>query len=516
MTTFAFFLVMAAIAHGLARLFRISPIPILLLAGFASTRLIPEMPANILQGLLEVGLVFLVFTAGIELNPRRIGNRIKAVALVAAVQFIVIGILGFGLALGLSYDVHTALYLAFALSASSTLVVVRLLKQRQQMFEPFGRLVIGVLLLQDIMIIVGMVVLLRLPEGALAVAQGLGSTALLGGLAWIGHRWIVPFLIVHLELDDEIRLLSIFSLLFAYTGLAWTLDLPLVAGAFLAGYALSSFPANGLSRGILLSLQSFFFSLFFLALGALIVLPGWKETLDILVFAIFVILVTVPLVAAIAERMGYSARAAIESGLLLSQTSEFSLIIALHGWMAGQITGEVFSTIALLTVGLMTLTPYIATDQHTWRLMKIHPMIRSRNVEIPRRHVLMLGYGSVGDAIVRTLEDTDIKLVVVDDDPAVIRKLREKGIACLRGDGSDERLLQQVNAREAVAIVSSIRRVSDTESILRHVQSSKVPVIFRVLEAETAKRLRKLGGRPVVMIDPSIELFMRWVKENDL
>lgn len=514
MSALALFLIVAAIAHGLARLLHLSPIPLLLLAGIGIARFTPELPPEFLQGLLEVGLVFLVFAAGIEMNPRRIAGRTRSVLWVAAVQFFVLGLLGFLLALFLDYDPQTALYLAFALSASSTLVVVRLLKQRQQMFEPFGRLVLGVLLLQDVLIIIGMIVLLRLPEGALAVAQGLGAAALLGGLAWIGYRWIVPFLLVRLELDDEVRLLTILSLLFGYTGLAWLLELPLVAGAFVAGYALSSFPANGLARGGLLSLHSFFLTLFFLALGALIVVPDWSAFIHIAIFAVFVIGVTVPLVAAVAERMGYSARAALESGLLLSQTSEFSLIIALHGWGAGQISAEVFSTIALLTVGLMTLTPLLATDQNTWRLMRLHPLIPSEKDPIRPGHVLILGYGSVGEGILRALKGSDRQPVVVDDDPAVIRKLRERGITCLRGDGSDERLLKRAQAQQAAAIVSSMRRVGDIEKILHHLGGNQVPVIFRVLEESTAVRLRAQGGHPVVMIEPTTELFMQWVKEN--
>ncbi len=517
MIDLALLLIAAALAHGAARLLRVPAIPLLLLTGLGLAQYGPKLPDALMFNTLELGLVFLVFAAGIELNPRRTGNRGRSVLIVGVTQFTALGVLGYLFAVFLGYDSTTALYLAFALSASSTLVVIRCLKQRQQMFEPFGRLVTGVLLIQDVLIIVGIIIALRLPAGYPSILEGIGSAILLGALGYGGHRWLVPLLFIRLHLEPELRLLAILSLLFVFTALAWALGLPLIAGAFVAGYALSAFPVNGLARGTLSSLTDFFLAVFFVALGALILPPGWEILRDAALLAAFVVVVTVPLVAYIAERTGLSARSAIESGLLLSQTSEFSLVIALHGWMAGQITAEVFSLIAVLTVGTMTLTPTLSTDENTWRLMKLHPLHLRKHVApgaTMRDHIVLLGYGSAARSIIRALKGTNRTAVVVDDDAIVVRQLREQGIPCIRGDGSDPRALARVHARHARCIVASLRRPSDADKVLDYIANTNAKLMIRVFDEAQAGRLEQRGALTVLTTQPTLAVFLEWLREN--
>lgn len=516
MTTLTLLLLAAALAYGLAKLLHLPAIPLLVLCGWGLGMLLPDLPENLLANILELGLIFLVFIAGVELNPRRVRKHVRGVVIVGTVQFVALGILGYGFARLLNYPPGSALFMAFALSASSTLVVIRCLKQRQQMFEPFGRLVTGVLLLQDLLIVTGLIVLIHLPEGGIAVAIALTKGAVLGVLAWCAHRWIIPFLVLRCNPDEELLLLIVLSLLFAFAGGAWLLDLPLVAGAFLGGFALSSFPVNGVVRGLLLSLGDFFLGIFFLVLGALIVLPDLDMLVKTAAFTVFILVVTVPVVTLIAEKCGYSARASIESGLLLSQTSEFSLIVALYGWMMGHIAVETFSVIALMTVITMTLTPFIATDQNTWRVMRLHPT-RFRSQSVPpdlEDHILIIGFGSAGESILRLLKDQPRSMVIIDDDAAVIARLRERGYYCLQGDGSDDQILDLAHARRSTAIVSSMRRVADTTNILRHLKGTEVPLVVRVLDPMAAEQLSRAGAHTIVMVEPTAEIFLDWFESN--
>jgi len=149
-------LVAAAVAFGLAKLMRLPPIPLLILVGAGLHELANfwqvEVPEDLLSNMMELGLAVLVFTAGVDLSPRRMLGRTRSIIIVATVQFLILGLAGVLTAFALGYDLTTALYLGCALSASSTLVVVRHLQRRRQMFEPFGRLVLGVLLVQDLFI----------------------------------------------------------------------------------------------------------------------------------------------------------------------------------------------------------------------------------------------------------------------------------------------------------------------------------------------------------------------------
>ncbi len=507
----AFLLVGAAVGFGIAWWIRVPAIPMLILAGVivAATGLVPTA---IIEDSVVLGVAFLVFAAGIEMSPHRVGTQMRAALRVGAIQFALLGAAGLLTGLALGFRLQVSLYLALALTASSTLVVVRLLQRRQQLFEPFGRLIIGVLLLQDLLVIVLIPVVTRLPYGRAGALLGLAGALALVGLAFVLHRF-APVLLRRIEADEETLLLTVLALLFLYIGLADAMELPLIAAAFLAGVSLSAFPTSAVLRGQLNSLTDFFTAIFFTALGALLVLPTPTELLQALLLALLVIVLTPPVVVAVAERGGLSARSAIEAGLLLSQTSEFSLVVGLQALVLGHIGSNVFTIIALVTVITMILTPFIATDPVTRLLMRIHPLRREDRVHVPPAgHVLLLGCGDNGMPLLETLLAAGHEVLVVDDDPAVIRRLREGDVPCIRGDGSDPEVLAGAGADRARIIVSTLRRPADNLPVLDRV--GRVPVIARVFDPIMADRIRERGGTPVVYAEAAARDFLRWFERT--
>lgn len=477
----------------------------------------PGMPdADFLTEAVEFGLAFLVFAAGVELSPRRAGGRLRAVLQIGMAQFILLGLAGFLLAISLGFEWIPALVIALAVSASSTLVVLRHLKQRQQMFEPFGRLVTGVLLLQDLLVIGLIVVLASLPDGAWAVLRASAAVAGLGWLAYAGQRWLVPWILSKGKLDDESLLLLVLSLLFVFIGASVALGLPMVCGAFLAGFTLAAFPVNGMARGILNTLSDFFLAFFFVALGTILVLPPTDLLLKGALLALLVILLTPPLVAAITEWAGYSSRVSIETGLLLAQTSEFSLLVGLHGLMIGIIEPEVFGMITLMTVATMTLTPFLATDRITWRLMRLHPsnLRRSSPAADLHNHIVLLGYGGAGRKITDMLKDHKDRVVIIDDDAIVIQNLRKQGFTCIRGDASDDKVLSRARARKAGFVLSALRRPADIIKVLDCLRGGTAQTWVRVFDEEGAEKVRAMGGFPIVTTEITVQRFMEWMKER--
>ncbi|MFU8849102.1 MAG: cation:proton antiporter [Opitutales bacterium] len=520
MTGLAVLLLAAAIAFGLSKWVRLPVIPLLMLSGVGLRMLADtggmEVPPELLGEMVELGLAVLVFTAGAELSPRRMRGRTRPILIVAVSQFVLLGAAGVVTALALGYDLTTAFYLGCALSASSTLVVVRQLQSRRQMFEPYGRLLLGVLLLQDLFIILIMVALLKSPEGAMVCALSVTKAAALGVLAMGLHRWFVPWLTRRVKMDDEELMLGALSMLFVFSGMAYLLELPFLVGALFAGFALSAFPMNGLVRGMLGSLSGFFLALFFISVGAFLVLPDGQMLSHILIFILVLIVVTVLFVSFIAEAVGYSTRAAIETGILLSQTSEFSLLLALIGVASGQISIELFSMIALITVSTMTLTPFISRDRVAWTLMKLHPRYRrgEQACESLSDHAVLLGYGRAGARLAQYFKAQKIPVVVVDDDAAVIRKLIAKGIPCVQGDGSDPRTLDRAHCREARVVICSMRRIRDAEAVLDHLQSASAKVLVRAFEPEEVALVEQAGGYPVRTARASANKFLEWLDEN--
>ena len=513
MITITVILAAAALAFGIARGLGIPAVPLLVLAGVAlnASGALPE--ETLLQDALLLGLTFLVFAAGTELNPHRVGAQRRVAIRVGLAQFFALAAIGLAVARALGFAWLPALYIALALTASSTLVVLNILRQRQQFFEPFGRLVLGVLLLQDVLVVFSIAALAKIGEGPAAVALALTATLGLVCLAWLCVRWVTPYLLLKLGLDEETLLLAVLSILFVFLGLAHMLNIPLIAGAFLGGVSLSAFPVSGVIRGQLNSLADFFHAVFFVALGATLALPSRQELLLACGLALLVLVLTPPLVTLIATRAGLSSRSGIEGGLLLAQCSEFSIVAALLGAEQGHIDSQMLSVIALVTVITMIVTPFVATDNMTWRLMRWAPFRKRVSLaHRPSQHVLILGCGPNLLPVVDALLQRRQPVVVVDDDAAIVEHFRQKGVDALRGDGADYHLLRTAGARNAKVVVSTMRRLRDNERLLRFTKGSKV--IVRVFAPAEADRIRALGGIAVPYAVVAADGFLQWFDQE--
>ena len=506
----ALLLTAAAAAHLLARRLGLPTIPLLLLVGVVLSRIAP-MPAELLQDALVLGVSVLLFLAGLELDPRRMRAQTRGALGVGTVQLAVLAAVGFAAAAALGYDLRRAAYLAVALAASSTLVGVGLLQSRKQMYEPFGRLVLGVLLLQDLVVLGSIPLLTAVGSGRATALIGLPAVAALGALAMLVRARLAPLLLRFTD-DPELLLLGTLALLFAFMALGSWLALPIVVGAFLAGVALARFPVNGVVRIELTPVADFFRALFFTAMGAVVQVPTAGQLMEAVALGVLVLLVTVPLVTWLAERAGFTARSAIEAGLLLSQSSELSLVIGLAGVLQGHIDQGTFTIITLVTLGTMLLTPFLATDAVAWRLVRVHPA-RRRSPEEPVAggHVLLLGAGSTGMPLLEDLVITGVDIVVVDDDPAVLARLHEAGVRTVRGDAADPVVLRRAGAERARVVISTIRRTRDNQPLLD--LGRGVPVLVRVFDAADTEWVRARGGVPVLFSEATVDALLEWYDE---
>jgi len=526
MNLLAILLIAASVAYALTRWLRLPPLPLLIGIGMA-INLLGFLPSNFALapedgegdvseavGLIQLGLMYLVFASGVELNPRRFARHGRAVAWVGVLQFVIFALVGYGSSRWMGFHGLDAVYLGFGLAASSTLVVLQQIKSRHAMFEPFGRVVTGVLLLQDLIIIGVIVVLSKLADGPGGIGAGLGQTALLGVAAWVAQRYLIPNLLKRVKPDEEGLLLWLMAVLCVFVGIALALDLPPIAGAFAGGFVFSAFPLNGLVRGQLSSLTDFFQAVFFVALGALVGVPALSDWGSALQFSLIIVVFTPPLVTALAEWRGLSTRASIESGLLLAQTSEFSLLLGLTGMAIGHLSVEAFQILALTALITMTLTPFIGRETVARRLLPLHPFRRKRTAgSAPTDHVLLLGFGTAGMWTVKPLRAQGDEVLVVDDDAVVCGELAHRGVPVIRGDGSDPEVLRKAGASKAKLIITSMRRTGDVLKVLDHVRG--VPVVARVFEQEDAELIRAAGGIPVLNSLAAAEVFNEWFDAND-
>jgi len=506
----ALLLATAAGASILARWLRIPLIPMLLLGGLGISAF-GHVSLEFLEDSLILGVSFLLFVVGLELDPRRVRAQRTAALRVGLSQFVVLAVLGFFLARWLGFDAVEAGYVALALPASSTLVGVRLLQRRRQMFEPFGRLTLGSLLLQDLLVLLAIPFVTDLSGGVGAVLPGiLGVLALLAVSLGV-RRWGAA-LLLRVEDEPELVLLAALSVLFVFLGGAALLQLPILVGAFLAGVALSRFPVNGIVRAEVAPIGDFFVAIFFTALGALVRLPTSVELVQVAWFAAAVLLVTPPLVLLVAERSGFTATSAAEAGLLLAQTSEISLVVVLAGRIQGQVSESLFVVIALVTVVTMLLTPFISTDEMARRVARLQRRRRWYGAEGISGHVLLLGAGSSGMPLLEDLIVTGCSIVVIDDDPIVTRRLNEAGIPALCGPATDPEVLRQAGVERARVVSSTIRRPRDNAVLLQ--MAGTVPVLVRVFEEVDAEWVQSRGGTPIVYSEATADSLLEWFEEE--
>lgn len=513
MITVMLILAAAATGFALATWRRLPIAPILLLVGIAlnATGLLTGGP--LLHSNLLLGLTFLVFVVGAELDIVRVGEQVGAAVRVGIAQFAVLGAIGLGAARLLGFDWLTACYVGLAVTASSTLLVVTLLQQRQQLFEPFGRLVVGALLVQDVLVVLLLPVLTHADEGAGAIVLAVAATGGLILLTWLCVRWLSPLLLLRMGLDEESMLLSVLALLFAFMGLAYALNVPVVIGAFLAGVGMSGFPVSGVVRGQLTSLADFFLAVFFVTLGASVTLPDLRQLALEGILLTSVLLVTPPLVMLIARRAGLTMRSSVEAAHLLAQCGEFSLVVMLLGVERGHVSENVLAAMLMLVVVTLTLTPWLSSDAVAWQMMRWIPGQRQRPTgERPRGHVLLLGCGRHTRTVLDRLLAQGQTVLVVDDDAGVIDQLRRCGVPALRGDGADYHLLRHAGARDARVIVSTMRRLHDNERLLRFARDPVV--LVRVFTPAAGERIASLGGVPIVESDAAADEFLRWFDDH--
>lgn len=514
MTGLGALMIAAALACAAARFTRLPLIPLYLLVGWLLSLLGIQAPRDFASEALQLGLAMLVFLAGAELNPQRLlGANRRLAGLLTVVPIILTGAAIFVWLRATGIGLIPAAYLACALAGSSTIVAIRQLRLLRQTREPFGRLVTAVQLLQDFLLIGLLVLVAAWPGGSLNSLLALAKATALLAIAVALQVRILPWLLAKGRPGEETLLMLMLALLFAFGGAAQWLELPLVAGAFLAGFAISRFPTNGLLRVQLAGLGDFFHAIFFVTLGYVAGIPAPGQLLIALGLAAIVVVLRPLIVTLLARASDMSTRPALETGLLLGQAGELGLVIGLVGLGSGHLQPADFSLLALVAAFTMMLTPLIATDNFTSWILHHLPRRRPPAPGSLRGHVLMLGYGAAGRWVLKALQEEGRDVFVIDDDPAVIAHLEANRIPCLRGDGSDPYVLAAAGADEARVVLCAMRRTADAEKVLRAL-GGKVPVMARVFEKSEADRIRGLGGIPILNSSASAARFLDWLQTS--
>ncbi|MEX2031510.1 MAG: cation:proton antiporter, partial [Dehalococcoidia bacterium] len=309
--------------------------------------------------LAELGIAILLFLVGLKLDLHLIRSTGPVALATGLGQVAFTSAIGFAIATGLGLDSTTAVYVAVALTFSSTIIIVKLLSDKRELDELHGRIAIGFLIVQDIVVVIVLITLNTVSAGsgnlALEILEVIGkAVALLGGIALL-MRFVLPALLHWVARSPELLVLFTIAWAVSMAAIASELDLSAEVGAFLAGIALATTPYRDAVGSRLMSLRDFLLLFFFIELGSQLQFDAVGSQIGhALVLSAFVLVGNPIIVMVIMGAMRYRKRVSFLAGLTVAQISEFSLILAALGLSLGDIdqsTVTLITTVGLITIG---------------------------------------------------------------------------------------------------------------------------------------------------------------------
>lgn len=473
--------------------------------------------SQIFQVMSEIGVAFLLFTVGLGLNWKSVKD-VGGIALATGIgQVLFTSIIGFGIGLLLGFSPLTSIYLSVAFAFSSTIIIIKLLSDKEETESLYGRISIGFLLVQDF---VAMFILLGLNalKGHASLESVFFSTLIKAILLipcfWIVSVKILPRLLAYVARSQELLTLFAISWCFLIAGILVFLGFGVEIGALIAGITLSgSFYQREISARVR-PLRDFFLIIFFIILGTHLSFSGMSGMIPaVLGFSAFILFGNPLIVLLIMRLLGYHPRTGFLAGTTVAQISEFSFIVIASGITIGHLSGDVL-TLAT-SVGLLTIAGSAYLIERNEQLYdKLEPFFkwlepkRTLKEELKKNHkpteIILFGHHRTGAVVLETIQEMRKSYLVVDFDPSVIRHLSEQGIPNIYGDGGDENFLDEIRADKSKLIISTIPNVSVSGSLLTFLRARKFGgvVVVSVRTHEEAQECYDLGATYVIV--PSI------------
>jgi Kef-type K+ transport system membrane component KefB len=472
-------IVFAAIAAHVARLLR-QPLLLGYIAG--GVLLGPRLGFGLVTSkenidlISEIGLILLLFIIGLEIDLRELRRLGRAMLGLGVAQFVINALLGlafFGwLGYGWGGGNFDLLYLAVVTSLSSTLIVVKLLRDKFELKVLSGRLTLGVLIVQDLWAIVFMALQPNFADpGVLRIAGSVAGGAVLVGLAFLVSRYLLAPLFEASARRPELLLISSVAWCFAVSGAAESLGLSLEMGALIAGVSIAAFPYGADVISKVTGVRDFFVTLFFVALGMKVPFPSGDTLAHAALIVAFVLASRLVAVVPTAWLLGNSVYAGVVTALNLAQISEFSLVILTLGAEHGHVSPPVAALVLTSMILASLASTYLINGNDAIARFLLRPFTRGRPeaAEVAAapapgaRDIMLLGHFRIAQAMLDRVEqhapELRARITLVDYDANRARRVMERGFGWVYGDLANPDGLAHLGIDQARIVVTTI---SDT------------------------------------------------------
>ncbi|MCK5236235.1 MAG: cation:proton antiporter [Deltaproteobacteria bacterium] len=485
--------------------------------------------SHTIETLAQIGVVLLLFTIGLEFSITRMLKIRREAMLGGGLQLgiTIAFVLFFSLYLG--QPIEIALLLGFVVSLSSSAIVLKLLIDRDEVNSSHGKLSVGILLFQDICMVLMVLVIQGIgTQGELdflVMAKEIGIALLAIAAIVVTVAFLVPRLF-NLVVKLRNREVFILTIVLVCLGTAWltsSIGLSLALGAFIAGLAISESEYSNQIVAEVLPFRDTFSSLFFVSIGMLLNIEFlFGHLLEVMLIVLGIVSLKALVVIGIGQVLKYPLRLSIIVGLNLAQIGEFSFILIMMGEEFNLISNELYQMLLAVALITMTLTPFVFQlspniAAFISRKLGLKMSLLGESRVSTENHVIIVGYGLSGKNLARVLKSTGINHIVIDINSERIKQAKRDGHKAYFGDSSHPEVLRRLGVKKAKMLVLAITDAVSTRRTVKNASELNplLTIVVRTRYTEDLEELYSLGASQVVTeeFETSVEIFARVLKE---
>jgi monovalent cation:H+ antiporter-2, CPA2 family len=490
----------------------------------------------------DLGVIFLLFTIGVDLSLKELWKMKKDLILGGTFQIVFTTALVYIVCESLGFSPATSTFIGFLVSLSSTAIVLKVFQERNEVYTPHGKTSLAILIFQDLAI-VPLILLTPLLAGSSVSFEGSFSTIFLKGsliiLVFIlSAKFLVPkiFYYVGRTGNKELFLVSVVFICLSAAVFTSSIGLSLALGAFLAGIVISGSQYSQQAMGNIIPLRDMFMSFFFVSIGMLLDIRYLQEHLLILIL-LAIALIIIKSIAGVTTTMllGRPLRTTILTGLALSQVGEFSFVLSRLGVDYSLLTEGTYQAFLAVSIITMGVTPFVINASYkpvdfivrkvsgttlgmtfvngvyseTFEEEIVEPQIKD--------HLIVVGYGFSGKTITRAAKVAGIPYVIIESNPEVVEREKVQGEKIYYGDATFGAVLEHACIKNARVLVLGISDAATARKIVEIAKelNPNVCIIAKVRDLQEMKRLNALGADEIIPeeYETSVEIFVRLLEK---
>lgn len=468
--------------------------------------------SHLFDAFSEFGIVLLLFVVGLSLNISHVKKIGKVSFSTGIIQFLFTSILGILILTALNFSLMSAVYIGIALTFSSTIIVVKLLNDKKDSQSVYGRHVIGLMVVQDLIAIAIMIIVNTFSqEGDLATTASVLALKFLAlaGFVYGLARYILPKILDHVAKSSEFLFIFTIAWCFGVASLLHWIGFSIEIGALIAGLSLGSSPYQSEISSRIRPLRDFFIVLFFVILGSRMQIADISASIiPALILSLFVLVGDPFILFSSFRALKFTRRNSFLAGVTAAHVSEFGFVLLFVGMQAGYVTENdvsIFTLVALITIFLSSYA--ITYNEQLYRmLVPVFNLFGKDKYQQPEEKndpftVWVFGYHRIGWKVCEALQKKNVRFAVVDFDPKAVEKMRGMGIPAFFGDAADVEFLESLQLEKAKLVISTLPEPDDQVTLVKFIRSKtdKTFIITNLYHVNHLEDLYEAGASYVMM-----------------